>query len=95
MVLLWMMIVVSPRFTLLLVVVIVRVTLQLVSTVAAPIIIRANIWGPQRKIAVGSFVGGRAEAGVAFMPQGGICCEPLAERDAPMIFMIIAFIIVN
>ena len=43
MVLLWMITVVSPRLMLLLVVVIVRVTLQEVSTVAAPMIIRATI----------------------------------------------------
>ena len=53
----WMITVVSPRLMLDEVVVIVRVTLQLVSTVAAPIIIRAIA--------------------------------------APMIFMIIAFIVVN
>ena len=43
MVLDWMITVVSPRWMLLEVVVIVRVTLQEVSTVAAPMIIRATI----------------------------------------------------
>jgi len=43
MVLFWIITVVSPRWMLLEVVVIVRVTLQLVSTVAAPMITRATI----------------------------------------------------